>query len=85
MQVHAGGMSGDSSGRRALPAVLAVLGILAIIAGILYVSGAANSVHLMVGSVHHGHHQVRAAVSFVVGVALLVGAWLAARPGSRRT
>ena len=85
MQVHAGGMSGDSPGRRTLAAVLAILGVLAIVAGILYVSGAANSVHFMVGSVHHGHHQVRAAVSFVAGVALLIAAWLAARSGSRRT
>ena len=85
MQVHAGRMSGDSSGRRALAAVLAILGVLAIIAGILYVSGTANSLHFMVGSIHHGHHQVRAAVSFVAGVALLIGAWFAVRPPSRRT
>jgi hypothetical protein len=61
--------------------ILAVIGILAIILGILYVSGALNSVHFLVGSVHKGHHQVRAAVSFVVGVAFLIGAFIArARP-----
>jgi hypothetical protein len=85
MRVHAGDMSGDSSGGRALAAVLAVLGVLAIIAGILYISGAANSVHFMVGSVHHGRHAIRATVSFVAGVALLIGAWLTGRAGSRRT
>ncbi len=78
-------MSGNSSGRQILAAILAILGVLAIIAGVLYVSGAANSLHFMVGSVHHGRHQVRAAVSFVAGVALLIGAWLAVRPRSRRT
>jgi hypothetical protein len=45
------------------------------------VAGAANSLHFMVGSVHKGHHLVRAAVSFVVGVALLIGAWFIARAG----
>ena len=70
-----------SPGRRALAVILAVIGVLAIIAGILYVAGAANSLHFMVGSVHHGHHLVRAAVSFVAGVVLLAGAWFAARRG----
>ena len=59
--------------------ILVILGILAIIAGILYVAGAANSIHFMVGSVHKGHHLARAAVSFVVGIALLIIAWFAAR------
>jgi hypothetical protein len=79
-------MSGGSGGRRALAVILAIIGVLAIVAGILYLAGAANSLHFMVGSVHKGHHLVRAAVSFVVGVALLTGAWLAARagPNSRR-
>jgi len=57
--------------------VLTVIGILAIIAGILYVAGAANSIHFMVGSVHHGHHQIRAIVSFVIGIACLIGAYIA--------
>jgi len=71
-----------SPGRRALAVILAIVGVLAIIAGILYVAGAANSLHVMVGSVHKGHHLVRAAVSFVAGVALLTGAWFVARAGS---
>ena len=70
-----------SPGRRALAVILAIIGVLAIIAGILYVAGAANSLHFMVGSVHKGHHLVRAAVSFVAGVALLAGAWFVARAG----
>ena len=68
-----------SPGRRALAVILAVIGVLAIIAGILYLAGAANSLHVMVGGVHKGHHLVRAAVSFVAGVALLAGAWFVAR------
>ena len=71
-----------SPGRRALAVILAIIGVLAIIAGILYLAGAANSLHFMVGSVHKGHHLVRAAVSFVAGVALLAGAWFIARAGS---
>jgi hypothetical protein len=59
--------------------VLGILGILAIILGILYVAGALNSVHFLVGSHHKGSHTVRAAVSFVVGVVLLIFAWAASR------
>jgi uncharacterized membrane protein YidH (DUF202 family) len=80
-QVHSAPRSGGSPGRRALAVILAIAGVLAIIAGIAYVAGAANSLHLMVGSVHKGHHLVRAAVSFVAGVALLIGAWFIARVG----
>ena len=79
--MHSAPTSGGSPGRRALAVILAIIGVLAIIAGILYVAGAANSLHFMVGSVHKGHHLVRAAVSFVVGVALLAGAWFVARAG----
>jgi hypothetical protein len=84
--VHAAGGAGGSPGRRALAIVLAIIGVLAIIAGILYLAGAANSLHFMVGGVHKGHHLIRAGVSFVAGVALLAGAWFAARGGvnSRR-
>jgi hypothetical protein len=35
----------------------------------------------MAGSVHKGHHLIRAGVSFVAGVGLLAGAWFAARAG----
>ena len=68
---------GGSANRGPLVIILAVIGILAIIAGIMYVSGAANSLHFMDGSVHHGHHLVRAIVSFVVGIAFLIGAYIA--------
>jgi uncharacterized membrane protein YidH (DUF202 family) len=77
--MHSARASGNSAGRRPLAVILAILGVLAIIAGILYLAGAANSLHFMVGSVHKGHHLVRAAVSLVAGIALLIGAWFAAR------
>ena len=80
-QVDSARTSAGSAGRRPLAVILVILGVLAITAGILYVTGAANSLHFMVGSVHKGHHLVRAAVSFVAGIALLVGAWFAARRG----
>jgi uncharacterized membrane protein YidH (DUF202 family) len=72
-------MSERSSSRSTLAIVLVVLGILAIIAGFLYLAGAANSIHFMVGANHHGHHLARAAVSFVVGIALLIVAWFIGR------
>ncbi len=78
-EVHSAGVSRGSSGKRGLVAVLAILGVLAVVAGILYVSKTANSLHFMVGSVHHGYHQARAAVSFAVGIVLLVAAWIVAR------
>ena len=78
--------SGASSGRGPLVIVLAVIGILGIIGGILYVSGAANSIHFIDGSVYKGHHQVRAVVSFIVGVAFLIMAYIAkTRPAQTRS
>ena len=74
---------GGSANRGPLVIILAVIGILAIIAGILYISGAANSFHFMDGSVHHGHHQIRAIVSFDVGIAFLIGSWFATKSKSR--
>jgi len=77
---------GGSASRGPLVIILAVIGILAILAGILYVSGAANSLHFMDGSVHHGHHLIRAIVSFVVGIAFLIGAYIArSRPPAAST
>jgi hypothetical protein len=76
---------GAASGRGTLVIVLAVIGVLGIIAGILYLAGALNSVHFLVGSVHKGSHWVRAVVSFVLGAAFLVGAYIArSRPPAAR-
>jgi hypothetical protein len=72
---------GKSNGR-VLAIALGILGILAIILGVLYVAGALNSIHFLVGAHHKGSHTVRAGVSFVVGVVLLVLAWAAGRSRS---
>ncbi|HEY2507387.1 MAG TPA: hypothetical protein VGI58_12790 [Streptosporangiaceae bacterium] len=64
---------------RAVAIVLGILGLLALVAGVLYISGAANSIHFMVGSVHKGHHVFRALTAFVVGLILLAGAAFAGR------
>lgn len=77
---------GAAPNRAPLVIILAVVGVLAIIAAILYVSGAANSLHFMVGSVHKGHHVVRFIVSLVVGAAFLIGAYIArSRPTTTST
>jgi hypothetical protein len=68
---------GASPGRGPLVIVLAIIGVLGIIGGILYISGAANSIHFIDGSVYKGNHHVRAIVSFVVGIAFLVMAYIA--------
>jgi hypothetical protein len=82
--VAVGNVSSGASGKRMLAFIMAIVGVLAIIAAGLYVAGAANSLHVMVGSVHHGHHAVRAAICLVVGLALLVGAWSILRPPAKR-
>ncbi len=74
---------GASPGRGPLVIVLAIIGVLGIIGGILYVSGAANSIHFIDGSVYKGHHQVRAVVSFVVGIAFLIMAYIAKTRSAR--
>jgi hypothetical protein len=77
---------GAAPNRAPLVIILAVIGVLAIIAAILYVSGAANSIHFMDGASHKGHHQVRFIVSLVVGVAFLIGAYIArSRPAASTT
>jgi amino acid permease len=78
-QVNSAGASGRSATNRGLAVILAIIGLLALIAGVLYVSGSANSLHFLVGSVHKGHHLIRAAVSFVVAVVLLAAAWFVGR------
>jgi len=67
---------------RLLTIVLGILGALAIILGVLYVTGALNSVHFLVGGHHRGSHAVRAGVAFVVGIVLLILAWAAGRSRS---
>jgi len=63
-----------STAQWAIVAVLAILGILALVVAILFITGTANSIHFLSGSVHHGHHQVRLTVSIVAAVLLLAAA-----------
>lgn len=75
--MSSGTTSGASSSRGTLVIVLAVIGVLGILAGILYLAGALNSIHFLVGNTHKGSHPIRAIVSLVVGAAFLIGAYLA--------
>lgn len=71
--------SGKSTSSRLLAIVLGILGILAIILGVLYLAGALNSIHFLVGKHHGGSHYVRASVSFVAAIVLLILSWAASR------
>jgi hypothetical protein len=68
-----------STGKRTLSWILAIIGILGIILGLLYLFAAKSLPSMMVGTVHTGHHVVRASVSIVVGLALVVTGWLVGR------
>jgi hypothetical protein len=72
-----------SVGRLALVAGLAILGVLALVAAILFITGAANHIHILSGSVHHGIHQIRLAVCIVVGVVLFAAAGYVARSSAK--
>ncbi|HXW86922.1 MAG TPA: hypothetical protein VEJ42_01560 [Streptosporangiaceae bacterium] len=72
-----------SVGQWAVVAVLGILGILALVAAILFITGTANHIHVLSGSVHHGIHAIRLSVCIVVGLLLLAGAGYFARSSSR--
>jgi hypothetical protein len=72
-----------SVGQWAIVAVLGIIGILFIVAAILFITGAANHIHLLSGSVHHGLHDIRLTVCLVVGVVLLAAAGYFARSSSK--
>ena len=69
--------------RRPIAIVLAVIGVLGIILGIVYVAVPAGNLPSIFGHTHpvNGHHTVRMAVSFVIGVACLVGAYFVNKSG----
>ncbi|HUL24857.1 MAG TPA: hypothetical protein VLW44_03680 [Streptosporangiaceae bacterium] len=69
--------AGGAPNRRPLALVLAVIGVLGIILGIVYLAVPAGNLPSILGHTTpaNGHHSVRMAVSFVIGVACLVGAW----------
>lgn len=69
----------SSGGQRTLAAIVAVIGILAVILGLFYIYAGTSLPTMLEGSSHHGHHDVRAAVSFVIAAACFTGAGLATR------
>jgi len=73
----------QSGSRRPIAIVLAIIGALFIILGIVYLAVPAGSLPSILGHTHpvNGHHQVRMAVSFVLGVILLAAAWFVNRGG----
>ena len=68
---------GGQPSRRPIALVLAIVGALFIILGIVYLAVPAGNLPSLLGHTHpaNGHHVVRMAVAFVIGVACLVGAW----------
>lgn len=73
--------AGGQPSKRPIALVLAIIGVLGIILGIVYVAVPAGNLPSIFGHTTpaNGHHTVRMAVSFVVGVACLVGAWFVYR------
>jgi uncharacterized RDD family membrane protein YckC len=65
--------------QRILAMTLAVIGILAVLLGLLYVFAATSLPATLEGSSHHGHHAVRAAVTFVIAAACFLGTGLTTR------
>jgi hypothetical protein len=72
---------GAQPSRRPIALVLAIIGALFIILGIVYLAVPAGNLPSILGHTHpaNGHHSVRMAVSFVIGVACLVGAYFVGR------
>jgi hypothetical protein len=75
--------AGVQSSRRPIAIVLGIIGALFIILGIVYLAVPAGSLPSILGHQHpaNGHHSVRMAVSFVLGVILLAAAWFVNRSG----
>jgi len=69
--------AGGQPSKRPIALVLAIIGVLGIILGIVYLAVPAGNLPSIFGHTTpaNGHHVVRMAVSFVIGVACLAGAW----------
>jgi hypothetical protein len=63
--------------------VLAIIGVLGIILGIVYLAVPAGNLPSIFGHTTpaNGHHVVRMGVSFVIGVACLIGAYFVNKGG----
>jgi len=75
--------AGGQSSKRPVAIVLAIIGVLGIILGIVYLAVPAGNLPAIFGHTHpaNGHHSVRMAASFVIGVALLVAAYFVNKSG----
>jgi hypothetical protein len=75
--------AGGQPSRRPIALVLAVIGVLGIILGIVYLAVPAGNLPSIFGHTTpaNGHHVVRMGVSFVVGVACLIGAYFVNKGG----
>ena len=69
--------AGGQPSKRPIALVLAIIGALFVILGIVYLAVPAGNLPSIFGHTTpaNGHHVVRMAVSFVIGVACLAGAW----------
>ena len=75
--------AGGQPSKRPIALVLAIIGALFVILGIVYLAVPAGNLPSILGHTTpaNGHHVVRMTVSFVIGVACLVGAWFVNRGG----
>ena len=75
--------AGGQPSKRPIALVLAIIGVLGIILGIVYLAVPAGNLPSIFGHTTpaNGHHVVRMAVSFVIGVACLVGAYFVNKSG----
>jgi len=75
--------AGGQPSKRPIALVLAIIGVLGIILGIVYLAVPAGNLPSIFGHTTpaNGHHVIRMSVSFVIGVACLVGAWFVNRGG----
>jgi amino acid permease len=71
--------TGTSSGRKIAAIILGVIAVLFIIAGIIYLAEPAKSLPSFMGHKANssGHHALRMAGSFIVGIVFAAGAWVA--------
>jgi uncharacterized membrane protein YidH (DUF202 family) len=66
----------SGTGRKPVVLILAVIGVVVLVVGILWFVGAAPG-FLNVGShVKHGGHLIRGGVAAVIGIGLVVFAWI---------
>jgi len=68
-----------STGRTVLAVLLGIIALLFIVVAIIYLAEPAKSLPSFLGHINgsSGHHPLRAAGSFVIGIIFAVGAWFA--------